>query len=243
MKIYRGGELKEINGEMGYYGGLSLELSDCNPSTITIMTFVDIQNVIGFEEGCEFWCLVPSGKGLTDRMKLENNDDVRKMISLLPNNGDSRVLDILFLYIGPNDGEGTSDAIVEEDTVKENEVDNEDGNASDDNECSSIFYAEFAEIEYVDLSDDENWLAEEEMELQAEIQDDEGKATGKMAQNGDEDNELVEVIEELELDKDQKIIVKKLARLDRKKVHTKLPKAPVFNKETDMGLYRRASKN
>ncbi|PON55828.1 hypothetical protein PanWU01x14_185060 [Parasponia andersonii] len=88
MKIYHGDELKEINKETGYHGGLCLELSDCNPSIITIMTFVDIQNVIGSEEDCEFWCLVPGGKGLTHRVKLENNDDVRKMISLLPNDGD-----------------------------------------------------------------------------------------------------------------------------------------------------------
>ena len=27
---------------------------------------------------CHFWCLVPGGKGLTNRVKLENNDGVQK---------------------------------------------------------------------------------------------------------------------------------------------------------------------
>ena len=40
--MHHGGELKEINGDIGCYGRICLELSDCDPNTFTIMTCDDI---------------------------------------------------------------------------------------------------------------------------------------------------------------------------------------------------------
>ena len=61
------------------------------------------------------------------------------------------------------DREGTSKAVeVEREELREDEVDNEDGNNSNNNKFSSVFNDEFTEVEFVTLSDDENWLAYEE---------------------------------------------------------------------------------
>ena len=55
-------------------------------------------------------------------------------------------------------------------------------------------------------------------ELQVGTKYYEDNETWKMEKNGDEDNELVEVDEELKLNKDQKAGVKQLVKVDRRRV-------------------------
>lgn len=80
MKVFHGGNFRDVDGQKTYVGGACKLIRDCDPDLMSMLELHDIRKSLGYPKTCEFWCVSPGSVSYEKIVQIKEDEDVIDMV-------------------------------------------------------------------------------------------------------------------------------------------------------------------